>query len=202
MIETVDNNNDQIWEEGLSPAADALHRDLEFKVTSRVDYVDTKSKLNLKYEYISELPISEMDKKIEGLGNDFVNQMWGETKDEIRMYYAKAMQLQSECLAGEDGDDLRTRAEARSSLDQALRALHGSIMTNLNIIAGAYYKKKGEVKWYEYFLKGNYNFSPEVFDKISGDLMNEYGQQETAVNPLYRDKIKNWFLSRAEDLQR
>ena len=200
MFESIDD--DQNWEDGLSPAADALHHDIDSRADSAVDSKKSKPKLNLKFEYTTELPIVEMDKIIVSLDNAFINKIWGETKDEITLYYAKASCLQSECLDDEEGGDLRSKAEARTSLDQALRTLHGSIMTNLNILAGAYYKKKGEAKWYEYFLKGSYPFSPNVFDTISEDLMKEYGQTYTAVNPIYRNRVKDWFLSRAEDAQK
>jgi len=197
-----ESTEDQDWEEGLSPAADALHHDMESRTTDPVDSKRSKPKLNLKFEYTPELPFSEMDETIGTLNNGFINKIWGETKDEITLYYAKAACLQSECLTDDEGGDLRSKAEARTSLDQALRTLHGSIMTNLNILANAYYKKKGEAKWYEYFLKGSYHFSPDVFDTISSDLMKEYGQAYTAVNPIYRERVKTWFLSRAEDAQK
>ncbi|HPR91522.1 MAG TPA: hypothetical protein PK547_02190 [Candidatus Paceibacterota bacterium] len=198
MFESIDDN-DQNWEDGLSPAADALHHDIDSRDTSTADAKGNKLKLNLKFEYTPDLPLAEMDSIIGSLDNSFLNTIWGETKDDITLYYAKAACLQSECLTDEEDGDLRSQAEARTSLDQALRALHGSIMTNLNILARAYYKKKGEAKWYEYFLKGSYHFSPEVFDNISDDLMKEYGQAHTAVNPIYRERVKGWFLSRAED---
>lgn len=200
-MESFSNNNDQNWEEGLSPVADAIHQDINSKTGNQTNSVDNKSRLNLDFEYTSELPIPKMDAIIESLKMDSVNRMWGKTKDDIIKYHAKALGLQSICLSDEDVDDLRTRAESRVSLDRELRILHGSIMADLNIFARAYYKKKGEVKWYEYFLKGDYNylFSSTVFDDISKDLMEENGQTYTVVKMAYRDRVKDWFLSRAED---